>query len=95
MLDVLLPAVTFPAAFIRDVPFAVGTGPSGPGKGAPPAVAAAVPARIAMVFRLGCPATGVVGPSEVAGGGAPRELGSLPAAVSGLMALPVKVQPYI
>lgn len=91
MLLVMLPTVMLLPAFIRAVLFAPGTGPSGPGRVALPAAVAGVLERISIV--LGWPATGVLGPSDEMGGGAPREDGSLPAAVSGVTAVPATQTP--
>ena len=72
-----------------------GTGPSGPGRVALPAAVAGVLARVGTLLMLGWPATGVVGPSDVTGGAAPRDEGSLPAAVSGVTGVPAQATcPY-
>lgn len=91
----MLPALMLPPALVRleVVPLTVvlfppGTGPSGPGRVAFPAAAAGVAARFGMELMSGWPATGVLGPSDVTGGAAPREDGSLPAAVSGVTSVP-------
>ena len=82
-------------AFSGLVPFMPGTGPSGPGRVALPAAVAGVLARVGTLLMLGWPDTGVVGPSDVTGGAAPRDEGSLPAAVSGVTGVPVQATCHI
>lgn len=86
----LLPALGKAVPFVTAAAFVPGTGPSGPGRGSLPAAVAGVLALVGTLAMLGCPSTGIEGPSEVTMGAAPREEGLLPAAVSGATGVPAQ-----